>query len=154
MANLIKISEAASLGLHTMAILANRQEGRATSQEIAGLLGASVHHLAKVMQRLVRAGLVDSTVGPRGGFVLAKPAGRIKLLDIYEVIEGPLGKPECLLADQICSGDDCLLGDLVHRLNGEIRTYLKQTTLAALAKNSAFVKGLEKIETRNKEAEN
>ena len=64
MANFVRISEAASLGLHTMALLAKRGETRTTNQEIADMLGASVHHLAKVMQRLVRAGLVDSAVGP------------------------------------------------------------------------------------------
>lgn len=146
MANMVKISEAASLGLHTMALLANQGKGRSTGKEIADILGASVHHLAKVMQRLVRAGLVDSAVGPQGGFRLAKPAGRIKLLTIYETIEGPLGEPQCLLAEQICNGEDCLLGGLIHRLNDEIRSYLKQTTLASLAKSSALVRGLENIE--------
>ncbi len=134
------------MGLHTMALLANQGEGRSTGKEIAEILGASVHHLAKVMQRLVRAGLVDSAVGPQGGFRLAKPAGRVKLLTIYETIEGPLGEPECLLADQICDGKDCLLGDLICRLNSEIRSYLKQTTLASLAESSALVRGLDRID--------
>lgn len=147
MANMVKISEAASLGLHTMALLANQGEGRSTGKEIADKLGASVHHLAKVMQRLVRAGLVDSAVGPQGGFRLAKPAGRIKLLTIYEAIEGPMGAPQCLLAKQICEGHDCVLGELVQRLDQEIREYLQQATLATLSKGSALVKTLEQIET-------
>ena len=147
MVNLVKISEAASLGLHTMALLANRGEGRSTSHEIADILGASVHHLAKVMQRLVRAGLVDSAVGPQGGFRLAKPAGRIRLLTIYEAIEGPMGEPQCLLARQICEGHDCVLGELVQRINQEIRDYLQGATLATLAKGSALVRALEEIET-------
>ncbi len=147
MVNLVKISEAASLGLHTMALLANRGEGRSTGQEIADLLGASVHHLAKVMQRLVRAGLVDSAVGPQGGFRLAKSAGRIKLLTVYEAIEGPMGEPQCLLAKQICEGNDCVLGELVQRINREIRDYLQDATLATLAKGNALVKALEKTGT-------
>lgn len=146
MANMVKISEAASLGLHTMALLANQSEGRSTGKEIAEILGASVHHLAKVMQRLVRAGLVDSAVGPQGGFRLAKPAGRVRLLTIYEAIEGPLGEPECLLAKRICEGRDCVLGELVLRVNQEIGDYLRGETLASLAKSSALVRGLQKLD--------
>jgi len=129
-----------------MAILANRDGSRCTSQEVAEILGASVHHLAKVMQRLVRAGLVDSAVGPQGGFRLAKPAGRVRLLTIYEAIEGPLGEPQCLLAKRICEGHDCVLGELVQRLNQEICEYLRGATLATLAKGSALVKSLDEIE--------
>jgi len=127
-----------------MALLANRGERRSTGQEIADILGGSVHHLAKVMQRLVRAGLVDSAVGPQGGFRLAKPAGRIKLLTIYEAIEGPLGETQCLLAKEVCEGNDCVLGELIQRLNREIHGYLQNATLATLAKGNALVRALEK----------
>jgi len=84
---------------------------------------------------------------PQGGFRLAKPAGRIRLLTIYEAIEGPMGAPQCLLAKQICEGRDCVLGELVQRINQEIRDYLQGATLATLAKGSALVRALEEIET-------
>ncbi len=145
MANLIKISEAASLGLHAMALLANRGKQRLTSQQIAGMLGASVHHLAKVMQKLAHAGLVDSVVGPQGGFRLDKAAGRIRLLTIYEAIEGSLSEPQCLLAKQICTGGDCMLGELVQRLNQEIRDYLRDVRLTTLAKGHALLRMLERV---------
>ena len=140
---MVRISEAASLGLHTMALLARPGQKRSTNQEIAEILGASVHHLAKVMQRLVRAKLVDSAVGPQGGFRLAHAARRIKLLEIYEAIEGPMGEPGCLLATRICEGNDCVLGELVQRLNAEIRRYLVRTTLAVMVESIALIKSLD-----------
>jgi Rrf2 family protein len=143
MANLVRISEAASLGLHTMALLAKRQDRRWTNQELAETLGASVHHLAKVMQRLVRNGLVRSAVGPQGGFQLAKPPSRIKLMDIYQAIEGPLAEPGCLLGKPICDGKDCLLGEVVQKLEREIRGHLATTTLSKMVDQMAFLKTLE-----------
>ncbi len=146
MSNLVRISEAASLGLHTMALLAGQNQQRRTNQEIAEALQASSHHLAKVMQRLVRAGLVDSAVGPQGGFRLARPAQDVRLLDIYEAIEGPLGAAACLLGKPICRGTDCVLGELVEKVNRQIRSYLADTTLATLAEGMAFVRSLERAE--------
>lgn len=143
MANFVRVSEAASLGLHTMALLARRGEKRTTNQEIADMLGGSVHHLAKVMQRLVRAGLVDSAVGPQGGFWLAKAPEDINLSDIYEAIEGPLGEPGCLLTKRICEGLDCVLGDFIQKINRDVRAFFTERTLATLVDGVAFVGTLE-----------
>lgn len=138
MPRLVNISEAVSLALHTMALLGRASQRRVRNQEIADLLKASGHHLAKVMQRLVRAGLVDSACGPQGGFLLAKPADEIMLLDVYEAIEGPLGDEGCLLREPICSGRDCILGEVLHSIQTQLRDYLDKTTLAELAGSSSI----------------
>ncbi|MEU4338033.1 Rrf2 family transcriptional regulator [Micromonospora lupini] len=46
-------------------------------------------YLNKQLQALVRAGILTSTSGPRGGFQLARPPGAVSLLDIVTAIEGP-----------------------------------------------------------------
>ena len=122
-----------------MAFLASRGEARCTNHDIAEVLHASVHHLAKITQRLARAGLVDSAVGPSGGFRVARPASDIRLLEIYEAIDGPLGEPECLLGEPICDGGECVLGGLVEKVSREVRSYLSETTLADLVERVAFV---------------
>jgi len=53
---LVNISEAASLGLHTMALLAKHGEQRATNQEIAAALKGSSHHLAKYNEKFAKPG--------------------------------------------------------------------------------------------------
>ena len=139
--NLLRISEAASLGLHTMALLARDRKRRFTTQEIATQLGASEHHLAKVMQRLTRAGMVDAVRGPLGGFQLSKAPSKIKLLDVFEAIEGPLGQPTCLLSRPACEGrGHCALGDMVHQVHNLVRDYLAKTTLNELALGALFLK--------------
>ncbi len=136
MSRLVNISEAVSLGLHTMALLATGVGHRLRNQQIAESLNASSHHLAKVMQRLVKAGLVDSAPGPNGGFLLDKPAEDVTLLAIYEAIDGTLDEEECLLMEPICGGRNCMLGELLHSIHEQLRDYLIKTTLSELAAGS------------------
>jgi Rrf2 family protein len=101
--------------------------------QIAAKLGVSETHLAKVMQQLVRAGLVMSRRGPRGGFVLARDPAAIRLREVYEAVAGPLRQTECLLASKLCDGRTCLFGDLLADVNARIAEHLERTTLAGLA---------------------
>ena len=133
MTRLVNISEAASLALHGMVLLAGGGQRRFTNQEMASRLNASGHHLAKVMQRLVKVGLVDSVCGPQGGFLLGRPAEQITLLRIYEAVEGPLEAEGCLLPDAICQGGVCVLGEVLQSIQEQLRDYLDKTTLDELA---------------------
>lgn len=130
MANVLRISDAASLALHTMVMMAARQGQVLSTPAIAEALDASQAHLAKVLQRLHKAGLVESTRGPAGGFRLSRPGDTISLAEVYEAIEGPLGSSRCLLSSPICDGTRCILGDLVPTLNARVKAYLAGTTLA------------------------
>lgn len=138
MARLVHISEAVSLALHTMVLLATGDGHRLRNQEIAKSLGASGHHLAKVMQRLAKAGLVDSVCGPQGGFLLNQSADEVTLLKIYEAVEGTLDEEACLLGEPICGGRSCMLGEVLHSIHNQLRDYLSKTTLTELAKGSPF----------------
>jgi len=135
MTNFIKISEAASLAFHTAAYLAQNTDRLVTRHEIAGKLGASENHLSKVLQRLVHAGVVRSTRGPSGGFKIRTSWEKIRLMEIYEAIEGPLDTGRCLLDLAACRGNRCSLGVLVHRTNESVRKRLAGTTLVELAKS-------------------
>lgn len=139
----LSISEAASLALHAMALLASQNRRNLSAREMAAALRVSSHHLSKVMQRLARAGLVDSVRGPHGGFKLARRPASITLLQIYEAIEGALpAKQDCLLHKPACHGQ-CILGGLMNRMSSEVRDYLARTTLEGLGWGLA--KGLDPI---------
>ena len=132
MPSALRISEAASLGLHTMVLLAARRNRRMSAKEIASILGVSEAHLSKVMQRLGRVGLVTSTRGPKGGFALARPGSEIRLLDVFVAIEGPLKASECLLGARICDGTRCILGTLLTDVNKLVHDHLSGSTLDEL----------------------
>lgn len=134
MDRVLGLSEAASLALHAMAYLAANPGRRVSTQQVADVLCASRAHLSKVLQRLSKAGLVASLPGPGGGFVLENGSEATSLLDIYEIIEGPLTPRSCLLGHPICRGEKCILGGLVERLGEQVRSYLAGTRVSDLSR--------------------
>jgi Rrf2 family nitric oxide-sensitive transcriptional repressor len=132
MADLIRMSEATALGLHTMAVIARYGKPMSTTQ-IATELRASEAHLSKVLRQLVRVGLLSSKRGPGGGYALAKPSDETSLLDVYEVLEGPLRRDGCLFSEPVCGEVNCILGDLVERLRRKAHDHLESTSLSDIA---------------------
>ena len=139
MAGLIRVSEAASLGLHAAMLLAQAEGGLVRTRDLGERIGASQAHLVKVLQALVRAGLVETERGPHGGARLAQPAASITLLAVYEALDGPLETRECLLDKPICDGHCCILGRVLHAMNQEVREHLARTTLADVWRPAAAV---------------
>lgn len=133
MANLLRISDASALALHTVEVLARNPDRFVTAQDIAEQLDVSEHHLQKVHQRLSRAGVIRSARGPRGGVQLAKPPGEIRLMDIYETMEGRFDPDQCLLGRPTCARAGCILGNLSEQVNGLVKDYFSKTTVADLA---------------------
>jgi len=133
----LKISEAATLAIHTMVILAANPGKTVSAAEIAELLKASREHLAKVLQRLVRGGFVESSRGPKGGFTLARPADGVALLEVYEYIEGPFEVRDCLLDERICGVDKCAMGEHLFDANAKLKKFLSETTFGMLAESFA-----------------
>lgn len=133
MHTILNISEATSLALHAAALLAKEPERRRSNTDLAASLGASEAHLAKVLARLTRAGLVLSSRGRRGGVLLAQEPSRISLREVYEAMEGRPSHSRCLLRGQERQcGADCILGDLVASVQRQVLDYLGSTTLADL----------------------
>ena len=133
MSDALKISDAASLALHTTVLLADSRDRPMSVKEIASIFHVSEAHLSKVLQRLGRAGLVASARGPKGGFVLGNGRGATTLLDVYEAIEGPMVPRNCLLAVAVCGGKRCILGGLLRGVNRDVRRYLGRTRLSDVA---------------------
>jgi Rrf2 family protein len=124
----VRFSEAASIALHTMAYLAREPARNVAVGELAARLAVSDHHLAKVMQRLVRAGLVESSRGPGGGFVLRGDPAEITMLQVYEAIEGRFDVEACLFSPAKCTGN-CVLGNAPHEANALLHKQLAGTRL-------------------------
>lgn len=95
------LSQTAEYALRAMVCLAEDPETPRTAQEIAGLAQVPAGYLAKVMQSLVKAGLVSSRRGLRGGFTLRRPPGSLSVLDVINAVDPlkrihkcPLDRPE------------------------------------------------------------
>lgn len=131
MAKIVSYSEAASIGLHGMLLVA--RAGETTNvQKIAEITKASKHHVAKVMQRLVKEGFLSSNRGPSGGFMLLMNPEEITLLMIYEAIEGKLKKTNCPNDHPICPLGGCILGTVVSDMSDLFRKHMEGSRLSDL----------------------
>jgi Rrf2 family protein len=130
----LRVSEATSLALHAMALLAQNGRHSVSCNEMASTLSVSEAHLSKVLQRLGKQGFVSSTRGPKGGFRLARPADQVSLLEVYEAIDGPVHFSNCLFETPVCEGHGhCIMGDLLNTVDQEVLRYLQDTRLVDLA---------------------
>jgi len=132
MSQVFKLSDACSIAFHAMTMLAAFPARMIHAREMARTFKVSEAHLAKVMQRLARAGLVKATRGPHGGFELARDSHDITLLQVYEAIEGPLHEQTCLLGEPACAGGNCILGGLLQTINHQVKSYLQNARLSEL----------------------
>ncbi|MFA8298954.1 MAG: Rrf2 family transcriptional regulator [Hyphomicrobiales bacterium] len=128
MAKIFTLSEAASIALHGMILVARSQEMMNVAH-IAEATSSSKHHVAKVFQRLVKENLVSSLRGPSGGFFLKKEPNEITLLQIYEAIEGKIEVHACPLDKQVCPFDKCIMNNVTSRMTMEYRDYMKGQSL-------------------------
>ncbi len=136
MAHILSFSEAAAIGIHTVLLLAIDQGHALTTRSMSASLNISDHHCAKVMRRLVKAGIVKATRGPGGGFTLAHDAAALTLIQVYQVIEGELEEKHCLFQTNKCPAQKCLFHELTLDVNKTVRDYLSKTTFADLARQS------------------
>ncbi|MBK7027855.1 MAG: Rrf2 family transcriptional regulator [Bacteroidales bacterium] len=131
MAKIVSYSEAASIGMHGMVLVARAGE-TVNVQKISDITGSSRHHVAKVMQRLVKEGFLLSNRGPSGGFQLSVDPGSVTLLQIYESIEGHVKVVECPHDKPVCPFGKCILGTVVLQMSQLFRDHLNSHTLADL----------------------
>src|SRR4051794_7396080 len=90
--------------------------------------------LAKLFQRLVKAGLLRSSKGRNGGFTLGRPAHEITLMQIVETIEGPQPLDGCVIGLSQCNDQmPCSQHDNYKPIRQRLKDYLNTTTLADLA---------------------
>jgi Rrf2 family protein len=131
MDTILRISDAANLAIHAMAHIAWAGPGVNHSVgEIATDQGVSEAHLSKVMQRLVKVGLLTSRRGPGGGFVLGKDPKKVSLLNILEAIDGPMSESKCLLGRKRCIQGGCALGSLLTHVNHQVREFMSASLLS------------------------
>ncbi len=129
MSNLFNISEAASIAIHGMVLVA-KSENQISVSEIARKTSSSPHHVAKIMQNLAKLNYLRSRRGPNGGFVLNKDPEKVSLLEIYEAIEGKMIIQKCMGINSSCSYDKCIINNITQDLSIQFKNYLGTRMLA------------------------
>lgn len=129
--------------LHCCAILAGLPEGRYLSTKaLAEFHGLPKEYLSKALQSLSQAKLVESTLGPTGGYRLARPAVDITFLDIVEAVEGKGRNFVCseIRANNPCRSKDhcdeepCAIARIMWEADEAWRTKLRGVSLDELGR--------------------
>ena len=126
---LFRFSEAISISIHALILLASRSDQFVKTGEIAKNLIASQDHVEKVMNILVKSGYITAKRGRNGGFKLKVDPTKTTILDAYEAIEGKLSdRIVCPFGDRYgeCS---CSIGHFFNNLQMQAIEFMHNTTL-------------------------
>jgi Rrf2 family protein len=136
---MLRLSKKADYALIAMKHLAQKREVVSTSaREIAEQYDIPIELLAKVLQRLVRTGLLTSQQGTRGGYTLSRPSSTISVADVIQAIDGPFTVTSCSTEDNSCEQyGKCSIRDPLWRIRERILTALGTVSLAEMATESA-----------------
>jgi Rrf2 family protein len=132
---MLRLSKKADYALLSMRYLALRGDlGTASARELAEAFDIPAELLAKVLQKLVRARLLASHQGIRGGYGLGRPAASISVADVIQAVDGPLTVTACSEVDHSCDQfAKCNIRDPLWRLKDRIVAALAATSVAELA---------------------
>jgi Rrf2 family iron-sulfur cluster assembly transcriptional regulator len=140
----MKISAQEEYGLRCLVQLANLPPGESlTLPQIAESEGISTANAGKLMWLLNRAGFVNSTRGTKGGYLLARPAGEIRLSEIIRVLDEEVMNKHCDnytgVLDSCVHNGDCGIRSVIVGLHEIVANALSQITLAQLVGSESSV---------------
>jgi len=123
--------------LRMMTALASQSNGKSVSARQLASEGNFSYDLGcKILQRLHKAGLVQSRMGPKGGFSLNREPSEITLLEIVSVLQGGIRLNRCLLGGNGCEFQpECGISAKLAHLQRHIDDYLGGITLAEILRN-------------------
>lgn len=139
----MKLSTKGRYGLRAVLDLALHSEAEAVAlSSIAERQSISISYLEQLVAKLKKAGLVESTRGARGGYVLARPAEEISVGDILRALEGDLNPVDCaeLMGGPTCNASDiCVTKYVWKRISDSINNAVDTLMLSELVKESRQV---------------
>ena len=128
------ISSKSEYGLRALIDIATHQDdGPVGRSGIAERQRIPLAFLTQVLRALVAGGLLESTRGPAGGYRLSRKSGRISVLDVITVLQGPVAPANCAGASHAgdCGHENgCSLAGVWSRLQSANEEVLGQTSLA------------------------
>ena len=132
---MLRLSKKADYALMAMKHLAQKRAASSTSaREIAEQYDIPIELMAKVLQRLVRMGLLASTQGTRGGYMLGRPANQISVAEVIEAIDGPFTVTACSTDKHDCEQfGKCSIRDPLWQIRERIAAALGTVTIAEMA---------------------
>jgi len=148
---MLRLSKKADYAMMAMKHLATRPDtASASAREIAEQYDIPIELMAKVLQRLVRTGLLVSTQGTRGGYALSRSAKAISVADIIQAIDGPLTVTACSTEKNTCEQySKCNIRDPLWQIRERIVAALMDVTLSEMAADTVATAPVAVMRPRN-----
>jgi Rrf2 family protein len=129
---MLKLTKKADYALMAMKHLADHaQEGSASAKDVAESFSIPPEALAKILQRLAKAGLLFSQHGTNGGYRLARAAHTISAFEVIEAIDGPLFITSCVTVRGECDQSGrCNIREPLRKVNESIEAVLKRIKIS------------------------
>jgi Rrf2 family protein len=127
----MKLSTKGQYGARLMLELAlHYGQGRVFLKDIAERQEISQKYLGHLIPSLKAAGLINSSRGAHGGYLLAKPPQNITLREVIQAVEGSLALVECVNTPNVCHRVSfCVTRDIWEEMGERMMVVLKSTTL-------------------------
>jgi len=130
---MFRLSKKADYGLIALKHLAQHTDESVSAREIAKEYRIPAELLAKILQRLARKGLVVSQQGTHGGYVLARDASKISIVDVIEALDGPIGITPCERGSSCEQLEKCTVRDPLNAVRVKMVRILGDTSIYELA---------------------
>ncbi len=102
-----------------------------SAKDVADAYGIPPEALAKILQRLAKAGLLLSQHGTNGGYTLARAAHTISAFEVIQAIDGPLFITSCVTVRGECGQSDrCNIREPLRKVNESIEAVLKRIKIS------------------------
>lgn len=119
----MKYSQATNYALHTMMFFVALPSGKTIGvQRLAAFQGLSPTYLSKILTRLVKAGMIESTPGVNGGYKLTRNKADLSFLDVIQAIEGTASLFHC---DNEHDHHGCLIQGVMTNAEQQMEDYLR-----------------------------
>ncbi len=128
---MLKLTKKADYGLIAMKHLAEHaQRGAVSAKDLAAAHSIPTELLAKILQRLVRAGLLSSQQGINGGYTLARDPRGITTFEVITAIEGPMFVTGCMTHRGECEQTSrCTVREPLRKVSQSIEEVLTKMTV-------------------------
>lgn len=136
------ISQTVEYALRAIVTIAQREGRSCTTKEISAITQVPAPYLSKLMQRLVRGGLVTSQRGLHGGFLLTKDPRELTIWELVDVVEPFKRIRSCPLGIQSHSGTLCPLHRGLDTAMATVEEMFRKMTVAALLSQPGSVSPL------------
>jgi len=136
---MMRLGKKADYGLIALRHLASKPPRAACSaREIARIYGMPTELVAKILQRLVKIGLLASQHGTNGGYALAKDPSEINAFEVIRALDGPLVITSCVTDRSECRQlTTCTVREPLRRVNDAIVKALSDVTVSSLIDDNA-----------------